>query len=115
MGSRTKNASKSDVNVKLNKLDSYIRMHFDQINETMLQGFMRFEAMIEVLLENNIVEKEKYSNKLKEIFEEMQRNMMPPDNSKGATVTIDLSNADVGFEQEKEDGSVEEIEVKERE
>lgn len=113
LGSRTKNASKSDVNVKLSKLDSYIRMHFDQINETMLQGFMRFEAMIEVLLENNIVEKEKYSNKLKEIFEEMQRNMIPPDNSKGATATIDLSNAAVGFEQEKEDGTVEVLKLEE--
>ena len=51
MGTKTKNSTSTakEVNNKLIKLDKFIRMHFDQINDTMLAGFMRFEAMIEVL------------------------------------------------------------------
>ena len=69
MGTRTKNSniSTKSLNEKLNKLDKYIVMHFDQINDTILSGFMRFEAMIEVLLQEGIVDKEKYSNKLIQI------------------------------------------------
>jgi hypothetical protein len=103
MGTKTKNSTSTakEVNNKLIKLDKFIRMHFDQINDTMLAGFMRFEAMIEVLLENEIVDKDKYSEKLKAIFEEMQKNVLP-EVVNGASTNIDLTNATVQVEQEQE-------------
>lgn len=106
MGTKTKNSSKNtakDINNKIDTMDKYIRMHFDQINETMLTGFMRFEAMIEVLIENNIVTKEQYGEKLKLIYNEMQSNVDEEvSNAKGASCTIDLTNVEPAFEEEAE-------------
>jgi hypothetical protein len=103
MGTRTKNSniSTKSLNEKLNKLDKYIVMHFDQINDTILSGFMRFEAMIEVLLQEGIVDKEKYSNKLKEIFTQMENNIRE-EFANQASTKIEIPSSEVEIEQEQE-------------
>lgn len=103
MGTRSKNANitAKNLNEKLNKLDKYIVMHFDQINDTILSGFMRFEAMIEVLLQEGIVDKEKYSNKLKEIFTQMENNIRE-EFANQASTKIEIPSSEVEIEQEQE-------------
>jgi hypothetical protein len=76
-------------------------MHFDQINDTILSGFMRFEAMIEVLLQEGIVDKEKYSNKLKEIFTQMENNIRE-EFANQASTKIEIPSSEVEIEQEQE-------------
>ncbi|MDD3663361.1 MAG: hypothetical protein PHT84_05895 [Candidatus Pacebacteria bacterium] len=103
MGTRSKNSNitAKNLNEKLNKLDKYIVMHFDQINDTILSGFMRFEAMIEVLLQEGIVDKEKYSNKLKEIFTQMENNIRE-EFANQASTKIEIPSSEVEIEQEQE-------------
>ncbi len=113
MGTKTKNSSKkkTDMEAYVKKLDAYIRMHFDQINSTMLSGFMRFEAMIEVLLDEGVVDKEKYGQKLKEIFLEMENNMKESlGHTNEASEEIDLSEEAVAqsYDDQEDDDSEEE-------
>lgn len=103
MGTKTKNSNINikSLNDKLNKFDKFITMHFDQINDTMLAGFMRFEAMIEVLIQEGIVDKEKYSNKIKEIYSQMENNIRDEFTNQAST-KIELTNSNVEIDQEIE-------------